>query len=393
MGPSWVLGHDVAYTRYLHAILHETLQSSPAAVVRQCLWLESRVMNVNPRHNSSENFPRSPWKAALEVILFSLMFCVLTAFILAFPFGSVGLSIVCQRAVVAGSEAIEHIGLALGVYASTFLAFYGVVIGAQINRSRMAPQTQRFLSFTSELLVGSLAPAIVLIIIACVEKPSRAGALFALLPASAILFLVATVLGTFLVFSESERRDSLTRALSKANQNQKLLPSAGKYGISMFVCHAAMLALLGTLITGILNGWTIQPSILALLGSMYFVVAGGIAAGSAFGVISRQTTQDTFDKVFGIVITTIIFSSGAFLIISSLLSGLWSVALSLVVIVVLSAISMLIQSEKLRNVTIHGAATHLSAQSISTRLEQINEQLRELDRKPEEDLFLRSAQN
>lgn len=321
------------------------------------------------------------------------MFCVLTAFILAFPFGSVGLSIVCQRAVVAGSEAIEHIGLALGVYASTFLAFYGVVIGAQINRSRMAPQTQRFLSFTSELLVGSLAPAIVLIIIACVEKPSRAGALFALLPASAILFLVATVLGTFLVFSESERRDSLTRALSKANQNQKLLPSAGKYGISMFVCHAAMLALLGTLITGILNGWTIQPSILALLGSMYFVVAGGIAAGSAFGVISRQTTQDTFDKVFGIVITTIIFSSGAFLIISSLLSGLWSVALSLVVIVVLSAISMLIQSEKLRNVTIHGAATHLSAQSISTRLEQINEQLRELDRNPEEDLFLRSAQN
>lgn len=340
-------------------------------------------MDVNPSRNDSELFPRSPWKAVLEVTLFSSLFCALTAVILAFPFGDVEISIVWQRAVVAGSVAIDHIGIALGVYATTFLAFYGVVIGAQINRSRMAPQTQRFLSFTSELLIGSLAPAIVLIIFACIEHPLRAGALFSLIPASAILFVVATVLGTFLVFSESERRDSLNRTLSTIRQNQEELPEPGKYGTPVVVCHAAISAVLGTLITGGLYGWTIQPSILALLGSMYFVIAGGIAAGSTFRIVSRQTAQDSFDQISGTVITIIVFSSGAFLVFSSLLSELWPVTISLVVIVVLSTISMRLSSERVRHMTIHGAAARISAQSLSAQLKRINEQLRELNGEPE----------
>lgn len=349
-------------------------------------------MNFGPEQNSPELFPRSPWKATVEVILFSLMFCTLAAIILAFPLGGVELNMVWQRAVVAGSVASEHIGVTLGVYATTFLAFYGVVIGAQINRSRMANQTQRFLSLTSELLFGSLTPAIGLITIACIENPSRAGALFAFLPATTILFVVATVLGTFLVFSESERRESLRRALSQVSRNQKLLPRTGRYGMPVIFCHAAILAVFGTLITGIFNGWTIQPSILALLGSMYFVVAGGFAAGSAFGVVSRQTTQDAFDKAFGIVISVIIFSTGAVLVVSSLLSGLWSVTISLVAMILLSVMSARTKSARLRNGTIYGAATHISAQSISTQLSRIKKRLRELNGEPEGIWLPRSTQ-
>ncbi|WP_231444675.1 hypothetical protein [Brevibacterium zhoupengii] len=349
-------------------------------------------MNSGPEQYSSELSPRSPWKATVEVMLFSLIFCALAAIILAFPLGGVELSMVWQRAAVAGSVASEHIGVTLGVYATTFLAFYGVVIGAQINRSRMANQTQRFLSLTSELLFGTLAPAIGLITIACIENPSRAGALFAFLPATAILFVVATVLGTFLVFSESERRDSLRRALSQVRQNQMVLPRAGRYGMPVIFCHAATLAVIGTLITGIFNGWTIQPSIMALLGSMYFVVAGGFAAGSAFAVISRQTTQDAFDKVFGTVISVIIFSAGAFLAVSSLLSGLWSVTISLVAMIVLSVSSARTKYARLRNATIYGAATHVSAQSISTELSRIKKRLRELNGEPEGIWLPRSTQ-
>lgn len=338
-------------------------------------------MNMNPQDTNSELSPRSPWKAFLEVGIFSLVFCAVAVAIMAFPFGTKDLSIVWQRAVTAGSAAIEHIGVTLGVYATTFLAFYGVVLGSQMNRSRMAPQTQRFLSFTSEVLIGSLAPAVILILIGCIAEPSRAGALFALLPAFAILFIVATVLGTFLVFSESERRESLSKARSTLTKRQEELPRAGRWGAPTIVFNAAIFALIGTLITGVFNGWAIQSSVLLLLGSLYFVIAGAIVAVSAFGVISRQTRQDSFDKVSGLIATIIMFAAEAFLISSALFSGLWTVALSLVVTVVLAAVSTRTSSERLRHLTIRGAATKMSTQALAAHLKRINSQLEELNEK------------
>lgn len=322
--------------------------------------------------------PRSKWAAASEIIIMSVIFIAAALMMIASPLGQTKLEVAWQRAVTAGIAVSEHIDSALGAYASIFLAFYGVVIGGQLSRSPKALRTQRFLGFTSEVIVAALMPAIVLIVIKCVEHPSNAGALFVLIPLTAFLLAVATILGTFHVFSTSEQRESLTVELRQIEQRRGSLSRPSKYGFVVIVAHVIIVVLVAVVITEAVNNWTIGIEDITILSVSYLVTAGLLAGVSVYALVSWQSSPDPIGKAAPTIFMLILYVSSAVLIVSFALENVWSVAVSLAVILLATVLSTYQRLSRLVNVSLHGVATNFSIGSLSKQRKRIDKRLRDL---------------
>ncbi len=180
-----------------------------------------------------EAVPSRPVKEALAEIAGVSLVCVFVAFAglglvvsvaRGFPEEDL-LTQVTKAAPVAGGEVLDHIGWGFGVDITVMLSFYAIVIGGQLIGSPAAAKNRRQLGFAAEVMAGMLVPALLLIIAACVEHPSKAGSLFVILPATAVTFFLAFQLSGFVVFEPAIRLANANRSLSWVKAQLSSLPT------------------------------------------------------------------------------------------------------------------------------------------------------------------------
>lgn len=118
----------------------------------------------------------------------------------------------------AGEVLLTHIGATFGVYVPTLLGFYALVVGQQIvDAPRFAARTRRVLGRVAEVMAACLVPALVLIVAACLRRPELAGAMFAVVPMTALVFFLALQLGSFVIIEDELRRENAQESLEWAS--------------------------------------------------------------------------------------------------------------------------------------------------------------------------------
>lgn len=336
---------------------------------------------------SGDLLPSRPAKEAVtEVIGMSVLGLFIVFVLGAFPSGNDGVYRAMGLAPGAGAVVLEHIGWAFGAYIPILLGFYAIVIGGQLVADPpTAARTRRTLGFTAEAMTGALVPALVLILAACIADPSQAGALFVIVPVSAVMFFLAVQLGGFIVFERELRLASAERSRDWAKGRLDTLRRRSRKPIWLVVAvHTLLGGLVGTGMTLILTRPTGSILVLVLL---YGLIALGLAFASVHGVHASRTARDRTSKVMAWMIPSGLYLVGLLLAVEVLITSGASAGASVLAVVVFSALSTIWPrrwaSRLLLNWTLQGAATGYAAKSVSSTYLRNMREIRELTETPD----------
>ena len=226
----------------------------------------------------------------------SLLGLFITFVLGSLPGGSEGPALAFERAPEAGKVVLQHIGWAFGAYIPILLGFYAIVVGGQLVADpATAARTRRMLGLVAEVMTGCLVPALALIVAACIAEPAQAGALFVVVPVSAVMFFLAIQLGGFVVFERAEQLATAERTRDWAKERLRTLRSRSRTPIWLVVL---VHTLLGALI-GLVTAWSLNrsPSSVIVLCILYGMTALGLAFAGANGVHSFHTAQGRVSRI------------------------------------------------------------------------------------------------
>jgi hypothetical protein len=315
-----------------------------------------------------ELLPSRPARqAVLEIFGMSAFTTFLASITLAFPVDG-WVSRIVDVAPVAGAQVLENIGWGFGVYIPVMLGFYAIVIGGQLVVSpRVAAQTRRTLAYTAEAMASALVPALLLIAAACLANPSKAGALFVIVPAVCVTFFLAIQLGGFFVFEPALRLASWIRTKDWA---------AGRLAnLRLRSRRPLWLVLVATTIGAGALGIVVTVSISPVSGSLVLLTLMYVALGIVLTVFnvhaaySFHTARDRTSKIvawfFPVSMAMVVISMAVGLIADGVISG----GAALIAIVAFCALSALwprrVPWKFGRDWSVQGAASAFAARAVA----------------------------
>lgn len=243
-------------------------------------------------------------------------------------------------AVQGGNVMLAHIGWAFGVYVPVLLSFYLLIAGQDLSGRPSASRTRRMLGLAAELLVASLVPAILLVLVAAIEKPAQLASLLVIVPAFAVLVFLAAQLGSFIAFADEERRESALREQEWAGASLSALSEAPRHAAIVVVCANTLAAVASAGVVDLIvrpSSFTLLPDLLS-----FFLIAGLLSTANVLGLFLRFTSRSRSEKVtsaIGPVVASLLalaFAAG------EMLSGRLHVGLGIVTVLVLLGVSALL---------------------------------------------------
>lgn len=350
----------------------------------------SVVLHIVPDMNSTsqpeELLPSRAAKEAVSEIMGMSVFGLFIVFALgAFPAGSDGGYRAVELASRAGIVLLQHIGWAFGAYIPILLGFYAIVIGGQLVADpAVAARTRRTLGFVAEAMAGALVPALVLILVACIAEPSHVGALFVVVPVSALMFFLAVQLGGFIVFERALRLESAERSRNWARQRLHALRHRSPKAIWLiFVVHTVLGGAIGAGTTMLL---TRPAGSLAVLFVLYGMIALGLAFAGVHGVYMFHTARDRASKVVAWLIASSLYFAALFLDAEIFLKSGLAAGYSVLAIIALSLVLTFWPRNHaprfLVNWSIQGGAAGLAAKSVVRTYASSVREIRELRARP-----------
>lgn len=340
------------------------------------------LLNMSEALRLDDSSPSRPAKAAMtEIFAMSLAGMFIVFAVAVFPGNNDGVHRAMEIAPAMGAAVLQHIGWAFGVYIPILLGFYAIVIGGQLSRDlSSAFRTRRTLGFVAELMTGALVPALVLIIIASIADPSRAGALLLVVPSSAVMFFLAVQLGGFIVFERELRLAAAEGSRSWAKRRLETLRRRSRKPLWLVVVvHTLVGTIIGAGAELVLDRSTrsIGP-LLATYGSVAFFL--GLVG--AFGVFTFRTARDRLSAVISWIIPAGLYVGVVLLALSSLDRFGVAAGVSLAVVVTFSAISTFVAPDRgpraMVDWTIQGGARGYAANAVALTYVRNTREVREL---------------
>ncbi|MCH6230544.1 hypothetical protein MK786_07320 [Microbacterium sp. CFH 31415] len=158
--------------------------------------------------------------------------------------------------VQAGGEVLDEIGWVFGVYVPTLLGFYVLVTGEQLGQVSNAAWRRRILGGVAELSFAAIVPALVLVVVYCVSTTGMLGPLFAVIPASGVMFFLTVQLGGFVVFEPSIQLADATQSQARARtQLEALRPRSQRRLWAVLTVNLLAVTLVGGAVLGVTGGW------------------------------------------------------------------------------------------------------------------------------------------
>lgn len=367
------------YRRTVHecrSISRRTLDKRRHA---RCYGLYNSVMNAS---SADELLPSRPMKETMSEIIGMSILGVFLVFLLGMAADSGdGGYLAMELAPEAGALVLEHIGWGFGAYIPILLGFYAIVIGGQLVAApATAARTRRTLGFVAEAMASAFIPALVLIIVACIDDASLVGALLVIVPVAAVMFFLAIQLGGFIVFERALRLASAERSRDWAEARLATLRNRSRIPVWLVVT-------IHTLVGGAVGLGTdlalMRPSgsngVLFLLFAMLALILG---FASVNGVYTLRTARDRTSKVMAWVLPSVLY-----LMVLTLILELFSTSGVAAGGGVLAVVSLLVAStffprkrsnRILRNWTLHGAATGYAAKFVAKTYARNMREIREL---------------
>ncbi|CAD6008519.1 conserved membrane protein of unknown function [Agreia sp. COWG] len=196
----------------------------------------------------------------------------------------------------AGALVIQQIGWAFGVFVPTLLGFYVTVVGGQlVSEPAVAYRTRRTLGLVAEAMTAAMMPALVLIAIACISEPARAGTLFVIVPVSAVMFFLAVQLGGFVVFEQALRLASAQKSFDWSRARLVALRRRSTAPVPLvFILNAVVGAAAGL---GTILVFSRSVVSIVSLFSLLSLLAFGLVLTNYYGVYSFHTSRDRASRI------------------------------------------------------------------------------------------------
>lgn len=329
-----------------------------------------------------ELLPFRPVREAVsEIVGMGLVSTFIACMLLAFPGGSAGIDRAIGLAPELGLVVLGHIGWAVGAYVPILLGFYVVVIGGQlVPEQARAGRIRRSLGLVAEAMMGALVPALLLIFIACAHDPKMSGALFVIMPVSAVMFFLAIQLGSFVAFEDvlrlaaaKESRDWATERLASLRRR----PARSFWAV--MVVHAVVGGAVGLGIAALFAIPIDSPLSLFLLYAATSLILGAVFV---HGVYTFRTARDRSSRLQAWLLPTILYAAGCAVVVQSLHTTVPAAAVSVFAVLGGSAVSALSTSERttwrLMSWTLHAAGCAVAARSVSRLRERSNGEIADL---------------
>ncbi|MFB2557096.1 hypothetical protein [Herbiconiux liangxiaofengii] len=272
-----------------------------------------------------------------------------------------------EWAITAGRVVLQHIGWAFGAYIPVLLGFYAIVIGGQlVGEPETAFRTRRTLGFVAEMMTGALAPGLAVILVAALSDPSQVGAVFVVLPVTAVMVFLAVQLGGFIVFEPGLRLAAARRSRDWARTRLRSLRSRSRkpawLTVAINVGVGTAIGLGATSAIGRVGG---SIGIVALLLGL---ISSGLALAGLYGVFTWLAARDRTTLVLAWVLPSCLYVATFALAAELFLGRASAIGGGLLAIVAFSLISTFWQGKSrsrfFRNWTIRGAGARSAARSV-----------------------------
>lgn len=324
----------------------------------------SNVMSMTEAALNELPPPRPVKEATIEICAMGLLGVFIVFFLCAAPGGSGGADRAFEVAAVAGAAVLANIGWAFNAYVPVLLGFYAIVIGGQlVAEPAAAAQTRRTLGFVAEGMAGALFPAVALVLVACTADISRAGALVAVLPVSAVMFFLSVQLGGFVVFERGLRLASAVRSREWAADRLHALPGRSRRALwQVLTLNSLTAGLVATGVAAVSTGLTRQTAAFGLLAAM---IALALAFGGVSGIYAFHTARGRSSIVVAWLLPVGLYLAVFVLIGEVILAGGLVPGASLIAIVAISALSALWPVRRsprfMTTWSVHGGAVRYAA--------------------------------
>jgi len=316
-------------------------------------------------------------ESVVEIVAMSWVAVVFTAVIAVVAGG--GWTNAMDWAATSGESVLGEIGWGLGIYVPTLLAFYAIIFGGQrLAAQATAWRLRRVLGLVAEAMFASFVPALLLMGVACLAEPARAGAFFVIGPVSAVMFFLAVQLGGFVVF---ETRHQLAAALGNhewAARRLGALPTWSRKSPWVAILANALAASVLGMVASFSSA---RPNAVLGLFLLCVLTSVGLVLVGTFTSVLLLTARDRITGVFVRILSIGIYLVVVILAAELLLSGppVGGAGIGLILIALLTVTSASWPTPgvpaALRPWTLRGAATALARVSLERTRREAQEKI------------------
>lgn len=203
-----------------------------------------------------------------------------------------------------GSMILENFGWALGIYITSFLGFFGLIIGENLGSNDGSNDLRRRLGNISQVAVTPLAPALMLVVLYSFARPQTIGVLILIVPAVLLIVYLATQIAVFAVPNNSVQRKNAELSIIRSVKNADRLTNQSTHNpwlsyISNNLVASCVTALLGGLLS-FTTHWNFEAIIITLKVFLISIISFAILQFTLFMRLAVSFEESGFlDRLAG----------------------------------------------------------------------------------------------
>lgn len=186
----------------------------------------------------------------------------------------------------------------------------------------------------AELSFAAIIPALVLVLVYCVSAPERLGPLFAVVPATGVMFFLTVQLGGFVVFEPAVQLADATQSQARARAQLAALRRRSRRPLwAVLTANLLAATLVGAVVLGSAGGWVWFTEWLTFPLLLTWAAATCLFGSFIAGMLAARTVTSRVLAVAGMVLIWV-FTVGMALSLSDAAEPSWPLAAAFVAMTV-----------------------------------------------------------